>query len=259
MRQDRPGTYALSVFDDEIDPALQQRVNDFLLDSEYCVNFHDHSHSLWYPRTDTWVTPRTHPSQPRLPLAWDRQSLEHRAPAVHDLWLAIDSVLGNRYVIEGVPEGMSRYMTGISPLSDLAGHDGSPGKPNCSWRVYGSGNERELRTHTKSIHRDSPFVDRDDYFNVVYFANAEWHPQFYGETLFHSDVSTTGDYTGRFDQDQRRNFPIGEVENTVAIKPGRFMLYDARYLHQLKPAAHYAPNILGLVFRLQQKTQPARA
>jgi hypothetical protein len=252
MKQDRAGTYPLSVFDNRIDLNLQQRVTDFLLDSEYCVNFYDHSHSLWYPRTDTWVTPRTHPSQPRLPLAWDNQSLEHRAPVIHELWTALNHVLDNQYIIEGVPEGMPRYMTGISPLSSLARPDGSPGTPNCAWRVYGSGNERELRAHTKSIHRDSPLMDREDYFNLVYFANAEWHPQFYGETLFHGNDADTGDYTGRFEKDQIRNFPIGEVENTVAIKPGRFMLFDARYLHQVKPSAIYAPNIMGIVFRLQK-------
>jgi len=185
-------------------------------------------------------------------LAWDNKSLEHRAPVIYELWTTLNQVLDNQYMIEGVPEGMSRYMTGISPLSSLARPDSSPGTPNCAWRVYGSGNERELRAHTKSIHRDSPFMDREDYFNLVYFANAEWHPQFYGETLFHSNDADTGDYTGRFEKDQTRNFPIGEVENTVAIKPGRFMLFDARYLHQVKPSAFYAPNIMGIVFRLQK-------
>lgn len=254
MKHDRTGTYSLSIFDNKIAPELQQRVTDFLLDSEYCVNFYDPGHSLWNPRTDTWTTLRTHPSQPRLPLAWDELSLEHRAPVIHELWVEINSILDNQYIIEGVPEGMG-YMTGVSPLSGLTKPDGTSGKPNCAWRVYGSGNERELRTHTKSIHRDSPFLDRDDYFDLVYFANSEWHPQFYGETLFHGDVADTGDYTGRFEKDQNRQFPIGEVENVVAIKPGRFMIFDARYMHQLKPSAYYAPNILGIVFRLQLKTR----
>lgn len=252
MKIEKQGTYHLSIYDNEIDIDLQSHVTNFLLDSEYCVNFYDHSHSLWYPRTDTWVTPRTHPSQPRLPLAWDTESLKHRAPIIYKLWESISSVLQDQYIIEGVPEGMPNYMTGISPLSSLTKQDGTPGKPNCAWRVYGSGNERELRTQTKSIHRDSPLLDREDYFNLVYFANKEWYPQFYGETLFHSNDTSTGDYTGKWESDQQRNFPIGEVENLVPIKPGRFMLYDARYLHQLKPAAHYAPNILGLVFRLQK-------
>lgn len=256
MKIDKTGTYHLSYYDNEVSEELQHEVTNFLLDSEYCVNFYDHSHSLWNPRTDTWTTPRTLPSQPRLPLAWDQLSLEHRAPAVYKLWQRLDAILDNQYEIAGIPEGMSDYMTGISPLSSITKPDGSPGTPNCGWLVYGSGNERELRGRTKSVHRDNPFLDKDEYFNLVYFANAEWFPQFFGETLFHSDDTSTGDYTGRWTSDQKRNFPIGEVENVIPIKPGRFMLFDARYLHQVKPSAHYAPNILGVVFRLRKVSNP---
>lgn len=251
---DKSDSYSLIVYDNEIAVELQKQVTEFLLDSEYCVNFYDHSHSLYYPRENRFETPRNFPSQPRLPLAWDDSSLKLRAPVVYELWKAINQALGNQYVIDGVQEGMPNYMTGISPVDSLPRADGSPGKEQCAWRVYGSGNERELGARTKSIHRDSPFVDREDYFDIVYFANAEWHPQFYGETLFHSNDAVTGDYTGRFEKDQSRNFGIGEVENVVAPMPGRFMIFDARYLHQVKPAAHYAPEpILGVVFRAKMR------
>ena len=251
---DKPGSYSLTVYDNEIAADLQKQVTEFLLDSEYCVNFYDHSHSLYYPRENRLETPRNLPSQPRLPLAWDDASLELRAPIIYELWKSINRVLDNQYVIDGAQEGMPNYMTGISPVDSLPRANGSPGKECCAWRVYGSGNERELGARTKSIHRDSPFVDRDDYFDIVYFANAEWHPQFYGETLFHGNDAITGDYTGRFDSDQARNFPIGEVENVVSPLPGRFMIFDARYLHQVKPAAHFAPQpILGIVFRAKRK------
>lgn len=242
----KQGSYHLSIYDNEISKDLQLKVTNFLLDSEYCVNFYDPGHSFWYPRTDEWKTPRMFPSQPRLPLAWDEFSLQSRAPIIYDLWNSINLILSNRFILEGLPEGM-KYMTGISPLSSISG------QPNCGWRIYGSGNERELRARTKSIHRDSPFLDDDKNFSIVYFANEEWYPQYYGETLFHSDDAKTGDYTGRFEHDQTRNFPIGEVENVVTPQPGRFMLFDSRYLHQIKPAAHYAQNILGIVFRVKVK------
>lgn len=245
----KQGSYNLEVYDDEIDESLQREVTDFLMDSEYCVNFYDPSHSTWNPRTDTWSFSRTRPSQPRLPIAWDEESLKTRGPAIHKLWLAINKALFNLYDLSGVPEAMPNYMTGISPLSGLPKPDGSLGKPNCAWRIYGSGNERELRGRTKSIHRDSPVLEDDRNVNIVYFGNAEWYPQFYGETLFHSNDPSTGDFTGKFEQDQPRNYPIGEVENVVAPKAGRFMVFDARYLHQVKPAANYAPNIMGVVFR----------
>lgn len=248
----KPGTYKLEVFDKEIPEDLQTEVYEHLLDSEYCLNFYDHPHSLWNPRTDTLTTPRTLPSQPRLPIAWDEQSLEHRDPIVYKLWLEIDKVTGGVYTIEGIQEGMN-YMTGISPLSSITKADGTPGTPNCAWRVYGSGNEREPRARTKSIHRDNPDLNEDRFFNIVYFANAEWYPSFYGETLFHGNESTTGDYSGRFHKDQPRKQPLGEVENIVEPRPGRFMVFDARYLHQVKPASEFAMPIMGIVFRCKLK------
>ena len=252
---DLTGSYPLSVYDNEVNMDLQNRVYEFLLDSEYCVNFYDHSHSFWYPRHDEWVHPRNHPSQPRLPMAWDEFSLSHRAPVVHELWLELNRLLDNRFELDGCPEDFPRYMTGISPVSALPNPDGSPGTPGVGWRVYGSGNERELRGRTKSIHRDNPNMSDDQNYGIVYFANREWFPQYYGETLWHSDDPSTGDYTGKFEKDQDRGFPIGDPENMVSVKPGRFFVYDSRYLHQMKPAANYAPQpIMGVVFRVRLKS-----
>lgn len=248
----KAGTYHLSVYDNEIDSILQNDVAEHVLNSTWYCNFYDPPHSLYNPKTDTYTTERNLPAQPKLPIAWDDTSLQHRDPLIHKLWESINAVLGNQFEIEGVTEGMS-YMTGISPLSGLTRPDGSPGRPQCGWRVFGNGNERELGGRTKSIHRDSPYLDKDNYFGIVYFANKEWHPQYYGETLFHSNNATTGDYTGKFDSDQKRDFPIGEPENIVLPMPGRFMLFDSRYLHQLKPTAQWAPTILGVVFRVSLK------
>ena len=250
----KPGSYQLDIFDNEISNDLKKRVSDFMLDSEWCVNFYDPSHSLWYPRPDQYKTPRNFPSQPKLALAWDEKSLETRAPIINELWLAINAILDNKFEIQGVPEGMPNYMTGISPISSLTKANGDPGTPGVGWRVFGRCNERELGARTKSIHRDSPWLDCNDYFNLVYFANPEWHPQFYGETLFHSDDADTGDYTGRFNSDQSRNFPIGDVENVVSPRPGRFMFFDARYMHQVKPSALWAMPVMGVVFRLKLKS-----
>lgn len=246
----KPGTYHLSVHDNKISTELKQEVEEHVLDQTWFCNFYDPPHSSYNPRTDKYITERKLPAQPKLPLAWDDTSLRERDPVVYKLWESINATLDNQFEIEGVTEGIS-YMTGISPLSSLPKPDGSPGRANCGWRVFGNGNERELSGRTKSIHRDNPFLDDDTYYGIVYFANKEWHPQYYGETIFHSNDAITGDHTGRFDTDQRRNYPIGEPENIVMPLPGRFMLFDNRYLHQIKPTAHWAPIILGIVFRVR--------
>jgi hypothetical protein len=125
--------------------------------------------------------------------------------------------------------------------------------------VYGGGTAQEYRARTKAIHKDNVDLEDDRFFTLVYFANLEWHPQLYGETLFHTDHAHSGDYTGKYEDDQPRNFPIGDVENVVAPRPGRFMIFDSRYLHQTKPAAVYAPeHIMAIVFRLKNIGQPVQ-
>ena len=247
----KAGTYSLTVIDNEIDLDLRQRVWDYLLDSEYCVNHYDQNHSNWYPRENKWHIPRERPAALRCPLAWDELSLENRAPVVFELWHKINSLLDNKFTIGGVPESMN-YMTGISPLQGITKSNGDPGTPNSAWRVYGDGMDKEYRARSKAVHRDNPFMDDDSCYTLVYFANMEWHPQLYGETLFHGNDNTTGDFTGKYEQDQPRNFPIGDIENVVAPRPGRIMVWDSRYLHQIKPAALYAPeNLLAISFRLK--------
>lgn len=148
-------------------------------------------------------------------------------------------------------------MTGISPVQGIPRPDGSPGRQGVGWRVYADGMDREFRARTKAVHRDSIYLDDDSNYTLVYFANPEWHPQLYGETLFHSDDATTGDYTGKYEDDQPRGYPIGDVENVVAPRPGRIMMWDSRYLHQIKAVAKYAPNNLLVVsFRIKRNGRP---
>jgi hypothetical protein len=252
-RKKLPGSYDLEIFDNEISPLLINKVYDFLLDSEYCVNFYDQNHCNWYPRKNVWHIPREKPAGLRLPLAWDENSLGYRAPIVYELWQNISSLLDHKYTISGTPESMN-YMVGISPLQGITRSDGSPGAPNSAWRVYGDGMDREYRARSKAVHRDNPFMDDDQDYTLVYFANPEWHPQLYGETLFHSDEADTGDFTGKYENDQPRNFPIGDVENVVAPRPGRIMIWESRYLHQIKPAALYAPDpLLVISFRIRKR------
>jgi hypothetical protein len=248
----KPGEYELRLYDNVISQSTRDAVWNYLQDSEYSVNFYDPSHSNWVPRNDEWSIPRTKPAALRLPLAWDEQSLEHRSPIVFKLWQEISELLDHEFIIEGVPESMN-YMTGISPLQGITRGDGSPGDPNSAWRVYGDGMDREYRARSKAIHRDNPFLEDDSAYTLVYFANPVWHPQLYGETLFHNSKDTTGDFTGKYERDQPRNFPIGDIENVIAPRPGRIMLWDARYFHQIKPCASYAEQrLLVISFRIRK-------
>jgi len=250
---DRAGSYQLTLWDNEVPEDLMREVWEFLLDSEYCVNFYDQSHSNYYPRRKEYHIPRTHPAAVRLPLAWDEESLSHRCQIINKLWKHLEKLTNYEFTINGAKEGMPNYYLGISPLSGNDRSDGTPGKPNSAWLVFGDGQEHELRAHTKAIHADSLLMEDDKNFTLVYFAHLEWFPQYYGETIFHSPESQDGDYTGKFEKDQSCEFPIGEAENVVGVRPGRVMLFDSRYLHQIKSVAIYCPdNLHAVVFRVRR-------
>lgn len=252
-RIDRSGSYPLTLWDDEVPEDIKHEVWEYLMDSEYCVNFYDQAHSNYYPRTKTYHIPRTHPAAVRLPLAWSEESLETRSPIIYKLWKHLEELTNFEFTINGAKEGMPGYFLGVSPLPSYDRSDGTPGKPNCAWLVFGDGQEHELKAHTKAIHTDALDINDDTHYTLVYFAHLEWFPQYYGETIFHSPISQGGDYTGKFEKDQSREFPIGEAENVVGVRPGRVMLFDSRYLHQIKSVATYCPdNLHGVVFRVRR-------
>ena len=248
------GTYSLEVWDNQVSDRMQDEIYNYLMDSEYFANFYDPPFSTYKPRKNEWQTPRTMPAAVRLPMAWDEVSLQERHPLIHALWKYLSKqILSNNFIIEGEGEAMFPYMEGVSPLSAPPKPNGLPGRPNCAWRVYGDGREKEGRSRTKEIHRDSVHLEDESNFTLVYFANKEWHPQYYGETLFHSNDDNTNSYNKVAPNDQKRGYPIGDIENVIAPRPGRVMLFDSRYLHQVKCASMYAPeNIMGISFRIKK-------
>lgn len=231
----------LSVYDNIVTDQTQQAVYDFLQDSTWCVNFYDPPHSKYHPRSKTYQTSRDYPASHRLPIAWDENSLLGRAPVINQLWTELNGYFNNRYQINGATEGMS-YMTGISPLDNGYG-----------WRVYGDSMDHQWRQRPKSIHRDSNAITKKNQRTIVYFANRSWYPNLYGETVFHRDDvdRVTGDYTRRFEKDQSKKYAISHAGSVVSPSPGRVMIFDSRYLHQIKPTADYADELLlAVVFRV---------
>ena len=242
----------LKVFDNQVPKDLMERTWEYVLDEEYHVTFYDPPASKWYPRTKTYLSPDTnYPSTHRCPLAWDDKSLEERSPRIFELWQHINNnVLDGKFEIEGKAEGMPNYMTGISPRY------GEKGTPGIGWNVYIHGIDNWLRKRPKAIHRDNHKPEEAGYYTLVYFSNIVWYPSYFGETIFWADAPDTGDHTGFIDKDQDRGFPIGPASNVVSPLPGRFMLYDSRYLHGTKPVHVSSEHQLyGIVFRLRHKEE----
>ena len=234
--------YSLKVIDDAIDVNLRNHFYAYMQNQTWHCRWYDPPHSDYVPATDTYThPPREKPSAHRLPMAWSETSLQERHPIAYDIWTSIKAAIGDEYKIAGDAEWMS-YSEKL-PDSERG------------WRVYAIGFAREYQIRSKAIHRDSNAIDRDDLFTLVYFMNATYDPQFYGETIFYSEDpdKTTGDYTRKYEKDQSKEWGIGWASDVVSAKPGRIMLYDSRKLHSIRPCAVYAPeHMQGLVFRLQK-------
>jgi hypothetical protein len=236
-------TYPVQIFDDTIDVNLHNHVYAYMQQQTWHVRWYDPPHSDYVPATNQYThPPRQRPSTHRKPMAWNEISLSEQHPIVFELWENLNRVLDNQFIINGDAEWMS-YSEKL-PENERG------------WRVYANGFGREYEIRSKAIHRDSNHIDRDDLFTLVYFMNATWDPQFYGETVFYNEdpEKATGDYTRKYEKDQSREWPIGWAHTVVSPRPGRFMLYDSRALHSIRPCALYAPeHMQGMVFRLQRR------
>lgn len=195
---------------------------------------------------------------PRSCFASDEHSLEKLHPKIYDLWLKINSVLGNEFVIEGFPEGM--------PIDQLNSKDVIPETldPNLEkgWRVYANAQPTESVKRSHGIHRDSFDLENETYYTLLYVANTEWYPSWFSECIFYpNDIDNdTGDvqqYQSMLYFNQNRNFSIGWADEgkIVSPKPGRIILYDSRTLHTTRPSAIWAKCSRKVIaFRLRRKS-----
>jgi hypothetical protein len=275
------GEYDLSYYDNAIPVDLQQQIYEYAQTSTYYVAkkipqkdghetflaYHwtpiNNSYTLYYTNSEIHKTEFLGRNMSvtgdrtvaRIPTAWDEQSLQDRCPLLYKLWTCINDTLDNKFELSGLPEGcMWPGTLDISPLRCLPRPNGSPGLARAGWRSWISCSFREFDYTTTSVHRDNIYLDLPGYYTIVYFINLTWDPQHYGETLFHGNNSETGDYTGKYLKNQDRGFPVGDPENVVNPRPGRFMIFDSRYLHQIKPAASYGTEgLFAAPFRVKLK------
>tara|TARA_R110001583_G_scaffold169458_1_gene322307 strand:+ start:143 stop:685 length:543 start_codon:yes stop_codon:yes gene_type:complete len=66
-------------------------------------------------------------------------------------------------------------------------------------------------------------------YNLLYYINMEWKPEYYGETLFFNDLGT-------------------EVKYTSMFKPGRIVFFDGNIPHTIRPSSHNAPQYRFTLF-----------
>lgn len=199
---------------------------------------------------------------PRALFASDAFSLEKNHPVIWNLWQNISKALNDEYVIEGPPEGMRTDELADSNPKWLAPPTKVPDIPQ-GWRVYANCQPDETIKRTHGIHRDEIDVESTTSFTLLYYANLEWYPSWFGENVYYPDdprrlVGDSQQFQGASKANQSRNFPIGWLDNggkTVSPVPGRVVLYDGRTLHTTRPASYWAKEARkNIVFRLKKKT-----
>ncbi len=260
-------TYDVQVLDNRISDELRQRVWEYLENSRWCATWK--APSAAFPKFGDYI-PAKDPA--RIWYSWQHRlnlsTLQHRAafasdettlqqhPALLELWNCINQQFDNQFEITGHPEGMPADPKDTSwQPPQPANSELKPG-----WRVYANAQFDESQKRTHGVHRDSPFVDDDSYYTILFCANPEWYPTWFADCVYYDEdpEGLTGD-----DQtfqnlegmiNQNRKFKIGWPSKIVSPVPGRIICYDGRTLHTTHPASIWCTVPRRVVaFRVRKK------
>lgn len=242
----------MKIIDDAVPNSLRQEVWKYLLNSRWAtmwkpvglkqfVNYVPAVESEYaYYRAMTRNTLNT--LQHRAAFASDDASLENH-PILKELWDTINVVFDNQFTIAGHPEGLPVDPNDESWVAPpTVDQSLKPG-----WRVYANAQTDESSKRTHGVHRDSPFLEDDKNWTILFCANPEWYPSWFADCVYYSEDETgsTGDHQQYQNMNghmnQNRNFNIGWPEKIVSPVPGRIIAYDSRWLHTTHPASVWAP------------------
>jgi len=255
--------FAVNMFDNCIDEKFRKEIWNYTQNIPWHVTWKaiqsKHKHydyipdkvTQWERMNQDWI-----PSMymPRTGFGSDNATLERDHPLVHELWAQISNILGNEFEIAGIPEGLPMDVIGKWKSPTPIDTSLEPG-----WRIYGNSQPSENIKRSHGVHRDSILLDDNSYFTLLYVANLEWYPTWFGECVYYpNDIDElTGD-TQQYQQGygQSREFPVGWLDEgrVVSPRPGRIILYDSRNLHTTRPSAIWAKEDRKVIaFRLRRK------
>ena len=240
--------YDYEVWDNIIDKELQKEVWDYMLNQTFSAGRKD----VEYPKVGTvlYYTPAEskkeylNSSIPSLNNQYMHRTvfgdneldIESHKP-IAKLWKKINSFYGNAFKIDGDPEGVADKR-----LSKNV------------WRVYVNAQPDESIKRSHGVHRDTIDLNETKNYTLLYIANPEWYPTWFGENIFYEDNIESNDKQ-QFQKGfgQSRGFGVGDPYAVVLPKPGRIILYDGRTLHTTKPVAVWAKQMrYAVVFRIKK-------
>lgn len=250
-------SYDMNVIDNIITDDLRNRVWNYLLNSRWTtawkpvgrLNYVSYTPAVdsEFAHFKSIARPNFSTTQHRAAFASDEASLQAH-PVMLELWNAINAQFDNQFELSGHPEEVP------SDPTDTSWEAPATVDPTLKqgWRVYASAQADETQKRTHGVHRDSPFVDEDKNWTILFCANPEWYPTWYADCVFYSEDPSG--YTGDHQQhqnigalNQNRNYNIGWPEKIVSPVPGRIIAYDGRWLHTTHPAATWCPAMRRVV------------
>jgi hypothetical protein len=243
----------VQIIDNAITDSLRHEVWDYLKNQTWYIKYkQDNSVESFVPSIDGIDFPHHNikavhgTTMARALLACDVKYLESRHKVLFKIWNQINAALDNKYEITGYPEGMPVDIVTKTAIEGLV-----PG-----WRVYTNCQYQETIKYTHGVHRDTPDLNDDTTATILYVANTEWFPSWFGEIVYYSDAQT-GDsqqFQVTDSEAQARHFDLGWAEKIVSPVPGRIIVHEGRTLHTTKPAAAWAkePRVT-LAFRARIK------
>jgi hypothetical protein len=161
-------------------------------------------------------------------------------PPILNLWMAINKVLGNKFKIDGDPEGIAIRRPN--------------GRGGVTKRVYVNAQPEETIKRSHAVHRDTIDLNEEKNYTLLYIANPVWYPTWFAENVFYeSDDNSEDKQQFQKGFGQARGFGIGDPYAIIPPKPGRIILYDGRTPHTTRPTAIWAEEMRkAVVFRIRK-------
>jgi hypothetical protein len=243
--------YPYSVYDDVIPAELQTKVWEYIQHQKFYASRKDRD----YPNPGTIM--EYYPFEEKKEyldssLASVNNQFMHRCifgdnemelmkhPPILNLWLTINKFLDNSFKIAGAPESIAIKAP--------------KGRSGVTSRVYVNAQPDESIKRSHGVHRDTIDLNETKNYTLLYIANPEWYPTWFGENIFYEDNIESNDKQ-QFQKGygQSRGFGVGEPYAVVLPKPGRIILYDGRTLHTTRPVAVWAKQMrYAVVFRIEK-------
>jgi hypothetical protein len=243
--------YHYEVHDDCIDPKLQTKVWDYIQRQKFYATRKNKS----YPDPGTIVEYYPFENKKeymeelsgsvnnqfmhRCIFGDNEKELMMNHPPILELWLAINNFLGNKFKIDGDPEGIAIK---------------SPTGKGIVKRVYVNAQPNEMIKRSHAVHRDTVDLSEETHYTLLYIANPEWYSTWFGENVFYeSDEDSLDKQQFQKGFGQSRGFGIGDPYAIIPPKPGRIILYDGRTLHTTKPTSIWSNEMRkAVVFRIRK-------